>query len=313
MGVYRAEKTYRNHILKKYDKIGEFINDTAVMLDMDAAFERLAHLKENGIPRGISTGWREMDSYFLFPPTGGLNLVTGVPSSGKSEWLDTICLNMILNEKWKIFVYNPENYPADFYLQKMVEKYVNKPMFACYNGWENVSNDEFIEAAKVIRNHISVVDCHINNATVDQILNAIFMECLEKKINMAVIDPWNKLESQKPKGMSTTEFIGSALTRIQMFSRQNNISFWIVAHPAKPTKLKDGSWPAITLYDVSDSANWFNMIDNGFILHRSWEDKTGTDNLVSVKIAKIKDRRYGKCGEIQFRFIPASGRFESVA
>jgi len=294
------------------ERIGEFINNTAVMLDMDEAFERLREIRRNGLPHGISTGWAQLDKYFTFPPTGQLNLVTGAPGSGKSEWLDSLCLNMIQNLNWKIFVYNPENFPADFYLQKMVEKYLDKPMFGHYNGYETINDDDFESAYFGMKDNICTVDCHINNASVDSILNAIFMECMEKKVNMAVIDPWNKLESQKDKGMNNTEFIGQALTRIQMFSRQNNISFWIVAHPSKPLKLKNGGFSTVTLYDVNDSANWYNMIDNGFIFHRNWEDKVGTGNIVDCKIAKIKDRRYGKCGECKFKFFPASGRYEAV-
>lgn len=40
--------------------------------------------------RGLSTGWDAVDELYTVEP-GQLTIVTGVPSSGKSEWLDALC------------------------------------------------------------------------------------------------------------------------------------------------------------------------------------------------------------------------------
>jgi len=287
----------------------ERINATALMLDIDQAFDKVLDLQKNGKIPGISTGWGKFDQYFQFPPMGQLNLITGFPGSGKSEWVDSLAVNMALSQDWKIFVYSPENYPSEYHLQKLCEKLIGKPFWGNWHGHQNINEGDVLESGSFIKDHFSFVDCHINNASVDSILNTIFDECMEKQINMAIIDPWNKLESVRDRKISTTEFIGQCLTRIQMFAREKGISFWIVAHPSKPAKLKDGSVASCSLYDVSDSANWYNMIDNGFILYRSWADKTGMDYLTEMKIAKIKDRRYGKCGEVKFKFQPWCSRF----
>ena len=296
-----------------FQKERERINSTAILLDIEKVRADVHQILEKGHPGGLSTGWAVMDNYFKFAPVGQLNLVTGTPGAGKSEWLDSLALNMAVLHKWRIFVYSPENYPASYHLQKLAEKLIGKPFFGHDYGVDSMSKDELDKALDFLRGHFTFTDCHVNNATVDQILNSIFDECLEKEVQMAVIDPWNKLESQKPAGMSNTDYIGKALTRIQMFSRQRGISFWIVAHPSKPMRLKDASIASVTLYDVSDSANWFNMIDNGFILSRNWEDKVGYNYKSTLKIAKIKDRRYGRCKELDFQFYPATGRFEALA
>ena len=62
------------------------------------------------------------------------------------------------------------------------------------------------------------------------------------------------------RGQAKTDVIGEVLTKVQLFAHEHNISFWIVAHPAKPMKLKDGSMATISLYDVADSAHFYNMI-----------------------------------------------------
>lgn len=295
---------------KKTRTLGEYINNSAEILDIHKAVDALRFAKKNGVPKGLSTGWREFDKYFTFPPTGQLNVVTGAPSSGKSEWVDSLALNMAVLHGWKIFNYSPENFPAEYHLQKLVEKYTGKPFDFCFNGYENVTMDEIDKFEKFLLEHYGFINCHINNASIDSILDAIFLECRSKRVNMVIIDPWNKLDSQRAKNESETDFIGRTLTRIQMFSRQNNIAFFIVAHPSKPPANNPNKVP--TLYDISGSQHWRNMVDNGFVLHRSWKDKIDGRFMTRMQIAKIKDRRYGKFGEMDFQFNPANGRYWSV-
>ena len=281
------------------------------LVDINKTKTIVKDIKKNGLHPGLSSGWLGFDRFYSVPPIGQLNVLTGAPQTGKSEWLDSYIINMIVLHKWKVFVYSPENFPPEYHLQKLAEKISGKPFFGNWTGYENISQKEIDQCFKILENHFSFVDTHINNASVDKIIDTILAECLERKIDMAVIDPWNKLESQKPQGVSGTKWVGRELTKIQMFARQHNISFWIVAHPAKPIKLKDGSYAQVTMYDISDSAHWYNMTDNGFILHRTWEDRVN-NFLTKMKIAKIKDRRYGHVGEHQFLFEPANGRFGEV-
>lgn len=284
-------------------------NNAAKMLNTFEALEVVRKELKEGVPPGLSTGWTTLNPYFTFPPRGQLNVVTGFPQSGKSEWMDSLALNMAVKHGWKIFYYSPENYPSQRHLQKLCSKFINKPFHGKWNGWENVNEKDLDLFDKLIAEHYSFVDCHINTATVDEILNSIFIECRNHKVDMAIVDPWNKIEVAKAPGMNEREFIGKSLTRIQMFARESGIQFFIVAHPTKPAKNKTGGYNSLTLYDISGSADWYNMTDNGFIIHRDWNDKTGDKNESQLKIAKVKDEWYGKCGEILMRFEPATNRY----
>lgn len=288
----------------------------APLLNKKHTIEKLKYIKKHGIPEGISLGWPKFDQFYTIPPVGQLNVLTGFPGSGKTEWLDTVAVELAVKKDWKIFYYSPENYPSEFHAQKLCEKFIQKPFDGLWaNGvgyMQNVTEKDIELFGELLNHNFEFINCHINTATINQILDTIFEECLVKKINMVVIDPFNKLASQKPSGQSNTDYIGECLTRIQMFSRKYNIQFWIIAHPAKPMKTKDGNVASVSLYDISDSAHWYNMVDNGFIIHRTWEDKIGFENLSTVKIAKIKDNRYGKCGEAKFRLISATKRFIQV-
>ena len=106
--------------------------------------------------------------------------------------------------------------------------------------------------------------------------------------------------------MSETDYIGVCLSTARRVARKYDISFWIVAHPMKPKKNPKGGFDRPTLYDINGSANWFNKIDNGFVVHRT--DKTGL--LCTVHVDKIKNKHYGRLGEVELEFIPQSGRFK---
>lgn len=281
------------------------MENSAKILNIHDAMDKLRYWREHGLPPGLTTSWTEFDKLYTFPPMGQLNVVTGAPSAGKSEWVESLALNMAVAHGWKIFCYSPENYPAEFHIQKLLEKYAGGPVFDKYEGYRNVNDKEVDSFEKFLVEQYSFVDCQINTASIEEIINSILLGCSD--CNMAIIDPWNKLESQRDFREPETSFIGRTLTRIGMFARQRGVSFWIVAHPAKPTT--GVNQKMTSLYQISGSGHWYNMVDNGFILNRSWKEKTNGENISHCMAAKIKDDRYGKFGEVDFKLEKATRRF----
>jgi hypothetical protein len=62
------------------------------------AAELLAPLLLLLLPQ-VSSGWAALDQYYRVVP-GELTVVTGVPSSGKSEWLDALLVNLSQQNSW---------------------------------------------------------------------------------------------------------------------------------------------------------------------------------------------------------------------
>lgn len=56
-------------------------------------------LKDLDERRGVSTGWPGLDEYYRVVP-GELTIVTGVPNSGKSEWIDALLYNIAHEHGW---------------------------------------------------------------------------------------------------------------------------------------------------------------------------------------------------------------------
>ena len=65
---------------------------------------------------------------------GELTLVTGVPNSGKSEWLDALAVNLAERHGWRFALCSLEKRPRD-HARQLVEKRAGKPMLrAAYAG-----------------------------------------------------------------------------------------------------------------------------------------------------------------------------------
>ncbi|MFK5282610.1 hypothetical protein ACI3PL_23905, partial [Lacticaseibacillus paracasei] len=58
--------------------------------------------------------------------SGLVTVITGAPSSGKSEFLDYIISSLAINENWRFGVFSFENQPTYLHDQKIAEKMVGK-------------------------------------------------------------------------------------------------------------------------------------------------------------------------------------------
>jgi hypothetical protein len=74
----------------------------------------------------IAPDGRAVDEFYTVAP-GQWTVITGVPGSGKSEWLDALLVNLAESEQWEFALYSPENFPTVTHLIKLVEKHERMP------------------------------------------------------------------------------------------------------------------------------------------------------------------------------------------
>ena len=80
------------------------------------------HKLYNGrLEKGVSTGWEELDEFFTIKESE-FTIVTGMPSHGKSEWLDALVCNLALNHNYRVAIFSPENHPLELHAAKIIEK-----------------------------------------------------------------------------------------------------------------------------------------------------------------------------------------------
>ena len=89
---------------------------TKGIVTVDHLYNDIRDLYVNGTEPGRALG--ECFDNNIKWETGRLAVVTGIPSSGKSEFIDYIVTKMSLNLHWRAAYFTPENYPSEISLCK---------------------------------------------------------------------------------------------------------------------------------------------------------------------------------------------------
>jgi twinkle protein len=285
---------------------------------------------DHGMPVGLSTGFANLDEYWRVLE-GEMTIVTGVPSHGKSELVDSLLLNLYKLHGWRSTIFSPESYPEASHHAKILEKVVGKPFDVdAVRRWsalgfrsERMTRIEAIDGSRDIDKFLSFVSPGEESYSLDEILDRVRAEVFRRGIKVAVLDPWSEVDHTMDKGMSETQYISYALSKIRRFARHNGLHFFIVAHPTKlaPTTEKyeddDGNtkirsiYPPPTLYHISGSASWYNKADNGIIVWRDeLADSHGANpHLNTIIVQKVKKKFVGRKGTVQLLWHPPSGRY----
>jgi hypothetical protein len=261
----------------------------------DKIFDIIAH----GYPKGKTTGWETLDNLYSVI-RGQFTVITGMPSHGKSEFMDALAVNLVVRDKWKFAVFSPENYPIEMHYHKLIEK-------LCRNSLRTIPREDLEAAIHAISEYFYFIDALEEDINLDSILAQTEILIKEKNISGLIIDPWNEIELSKPHDINDSDFIGICLRRLRKFARRWNIHLWIVAHPTKMQKDKNGVYPIPELYDIQGSSHWRNKADNGICVHRNYADET-----TEIHVQKIKFRYAGKQGMVVFKYNDKDGSYEEV-
>lgn len=259
----------------------------------------LDNLYVNGLQKGATIGHRVFDELISFE-TRRLCVVTGIPGSGKSEFVYEMVARLNLRYGWKAALFTPENmpfvYPISSFVQKLTGRRYKQGLLSDY---------ERTQAEEFVNENFYFVEPN-DDFKLDSVL-AVFKSLVRRKgVKVVVIDPFNRLDDEAEADANGSARIGILIKQIANFAKKNDVLAIVVAHPRKLNKNKDGQYDAPTLYDISGSANFYNMTDFGLTVHR-------IDGFVDIHIQKVKFRHLGNRGVARFGFDINNGRYITVA
>ena len=260
--------------------------------------QSLDALFENGMQKGVTVGHDNFDRLCSFE-TKRLCIVTGMPGSGKSEFIDEIAERLNMRYGWRFAYFSPENAPLAYHASKLIEKFTGKHFSRNTLGYGEY---------KQVKEHLEENFFFISpsdNFKVDNILEKAKYLVRKKGIKALVIDPYNRIESEQGN-RNETLYISELLDKLTNFAQINDVLVVLMAHPTKLYKNKDGRIEAPTLYDISGSANFFNKADFGIVVHRRREA-----NYIEVHVQKVKFRHLGEQGMCFFKYNINNGRYVS--
>jgi twinkle protein len=255
-------------------------------------------LYERGLPGGMKTGWPTIDEIYTVAP-GSLNIITGVPGSGKSTWLDALLCNLAKMHDSRIALASFEN-PIPTHISKLAAQYVGKPF---RDGLaDRMTKQEMTEATDWVNEHFLFLSQDGEPPTTDNLVERFGMAVMRMGCRIGVIDPFNFI---KLGGENETHAINEMLSALKTFAMATDMALFLVAHPAKPPGGTGKDWLP-TGYQISGSAHFYNRADVGLTVQRG----NGTD--VRVHVWKSRFEHIGTLGSAPLVYQYGTGRYEEA-
>ena len=252
---------------------------------------------KHGFKPGYQVGLANFDRVFS-TYTGQFITVTGIPSSGKSDFVDQMVIGYNLNYKWKTAFASPENQPTYLHAHKLMRK--------VWQGMPtpgDINSKKWNEVAEHVNDNFFFID--MERYTLESILRKGAELVKRKGIKCLVIDPFNKIRDIDSNTDDVNRYTMEYLTKIETFAKKFDVLVFIVAHPTKMYKDKDCKIEEPNMYNIKGGGEWYDASYHGILVHRDYEAKT-----VKAKVLKVKFQNLGENGaEAHFKWEPKSGCF----
>ena len=293
-----------NEYLQKHgkEKLQERINTARpVPLENVTTFkdieDEVTDFVRNGFKKGYQVGLSNFDEIFS-TYTGQFITVTGIPSSGKSDFVDQMVVGYNNNYAWKTAFASPENAPTYLHAHKLMRK-----TWQGMPSSKDIHGDKWNRVANHVNDNYFFID--MERYTLESVLRKGAELVKRKGIKCLVIDPFNKVRDVDCKTEDVNRYTMEYLTKIETFAKKYDVLVFVVAHPTKMYKDKDGRMEEPTMYNIKGGGEWYDASYHGILVHRNYEEKT-----VKAKILKVKFQNLGENGaEAHFKWEPKSGCF----
>jgi len=261
--------------------------------------DKIQTLYDKGYSEGLRIGLPSFDRLISFNPSN-LFVITGYPSSGKSELADEICIRLA-KQGWNICMASFEK-PPQLHAMQLASKITGKPFFK--GKHERMSQEELDFALEFIDKHFIFQDHQAGSPfTIDGILDFASSGILRHgNQRVLVIDPFNFIDLKQGK-MMMTDAINLLLTKVSQWAKSTGSVVLFIAHPAKP---QDYGNKVPSGLQISGSISWYTKAD--FLL-----SVVRNDNDVSIHVLKVRWNFQGEQGIAKLRYNEVCGRFEEIS
>ena len=261
---------------------------------------------ENGMPQGKTIGDPNIDELVRWQ-TGRFGVVTGIPGMGKSEFVDFVITKLNFLYGWPLGYYAPESMPLPLHFSKIFPKFIGKEFK------KGVINEAEKEIGKEYINKNVFWVNPVFDINIDEILARFEYLVKAKGVKVFVIDPFNRIEQTAGHGDNERLFIKKTLVKMTSFAKRTDSLLLLIAHPTKMRK-EEGTKKYVmpTAYDVSGTADFYNMSDYCITVHRTQDDNGTRKPFGTVYIEKTKyNKTMGNTGIWNYWYNINNGRYIS--
>ena len=274
---------------------------------------RLSEIEELNVHEmdGFETGIEALDKEWMKIFTGGLTIVTGMASAGKTTILNQLALMSMDSDK-PVFLFSREllNGMSVGWMNNVAAGRRNMREVNLPNGksYYVVSDDAKLKIKEHYNNKLYIYKDEEGN-DIDSIMDSMRNCATRKGIKTFIIDNLMTIDlkcNETEKNTAQTDLIN----RLIKFSMEYNVSVILVAHVRKMAAGQD-----IGLFDVAGSSNIVNLATRTLSLKRVTEKEKADPKCkhrdYDVCITSVKDRIFGSTKEIYVYYDKISRRFYS--
>ena len=266
-------------------------NDMAYQLDS---------FYKNGIENGYKIGLGSFDGIFS-TYTKQFIVVTGFPSSGKSDFVDQMSVGYNMMYNWKIAYASTENYPQYLHVDKLVRKYYGRTP-----EYEETQEPAWRKCVDHVNKNFFFIN-YDDGYDLERVLSKGEELVRRVGIRCLVIDPYNKVKDKSSSKLGINDYTNAYLNKIDNFCKKNDVIVILVAHPTKPQTDK-GKVFEPTFYDVKGGGEFYDMSPHGLLVHRDYEQGT-----VKVKVLKVKFSNLGENqADVNYFWNVNNGRYTEI-
>ena len=276
---------------------------------VDDLYNDMIDLYDNGLPETIYPKhhcFGNLKSVFSVM-RGHLITSTGIPSHGKSTFVEWYVLNLMKDYKMKASFFSPEHSPMELHQAHFIQKTFAKNYFKTIGSTPRVSKEDINRYKKWANEKLYLTS--VDNGefpTWDWLFDKFKEQMYGFGIDIFVVDAFNKL--QLGKGNKLDE-INKVLTKLTMFAQMHNVIIFLVAHPTKMKLNEKGTYSCPTLYDVSGSSDFRNQTHDGFAIYRNWETESDSGFTEFINLKTIYSFQGEIGAKVEFDYHFPSGRY----
>ena len=259
--------------------------------------DEVSDFVKNGFKPGFQVGLKNFDEIFS-TYTGQFISVTGIPSSGKSDFVDQMVVGYNRNYDWKIAFASPENQPTYLHAHKLMRK-----LWEDMPNQSDIGGDKWKRIGNKVNDNFFFID--MERYSLEAVLRKGAELVKRKGIKCLVIDPYNKVRDANAGSADVNVYTLEYLTKLEVFAKKYDVLVIVVAHPTKMYKDKDGNMEEPNMYNIKGGGEWYDASYHGLLVHRNYRANT-----VKVKVLKVKFQNLGENGaEAHFKWEVNSGCF----
>jgi twinkle protein len=283
------------------DDLRMYITEAAREWPVEGLF-RLSEIPERAPLEVWRPGFPEWESKLGFAPRT-ISVVTGYPGHGKTQVMMQLWYQICRDYGVSAAIASFETGPKPHHRRNLRQFMFCRPQ-------AQLGEKEIETADRWIDDHFFWL-VPTKKPSLKWALDLFEVAAVRHGAKVGQIDPWNKLEGDRPQGMSETDYIGQCLDECLVFAQDMNMHLQIVAHPAKPDFKQRKEAPQ--LYDISGSQHWANKVDIGLSIHRPTLFEGGTQNTeATLYVLKAKYEELGYPCKLHLDYRLSERRYHAV-